>query len=78
MSEKSKKESPFAIVIRTMENIAQYVRVNGHRLGRIEDRLAELDGGPDASKARTNAHDEVNAEMRKAGQPALTIPRSER
>ena len=52
MSEAPKKLGPFASLCNSVEKIAlrflDNVAFNGERLSKIENRLALLDGGPDA------------------------------
>ena len=44
---------------------------NKVRIQSIENRLAALDGGPDAAGARVAAYDAVNASRRRAGDKPL-------
>ena len=48
--------------------------LNGARLSKIEDRLASLDGGPDAEAAARLALDDVNASRCRDGRPEIKRP----
>ena len=79
MSEAPKKLGPFASLCNSVEKIAlrflDNVAFNGERLSKIENRLALLDGGPDADRSARIAYDAVNAVRRSAGKDLLGFKR---
>jgi hypothetical protein len=76
---KAAKISPFLSLCNSVEAIATRLldgaAFNGARLGKIEDRLAALDAGPDAAAAARQAYDDVNAARRREGRPVLKLKR---
>jgi hypothetical protein len=48
-----------------------YAALDARRTEAIENRLAELDGGPDATQARSNAFEALNSARRRAGKAPL-------
>jgi hypothetical protein len=79
MSDAPKTPGPFASLCNSVEKIAlrflDNVAFNGERLSKIENRLALLDGGPDADRSARNAYDAVNADRRCAGKVLLGFKR---
>ena len=79
MSNAPKKPGPFLSLCGSVEMIATRlldgIAFNGARFSKIEERLAALDGGPDADRSARQAYDEVNASRRREGRPDLWFKR---
>lgn len=72
---KAKAPGPFLSLCNSVQKMAAMLldgaALCGARLSKIEDRLASLDGGPDAEAAARLAFDEVNASRRRDGRPEI-------
>lgn len=73
MSEKNK--GPWESVADAIENLFDRYALSRSRLTAVENRMAALDGGPDAEAASRLAYDDVNASRRREGRPVLGFKR---
>jgi len=70
-----KKIGPWRAVEMVLSQLSDFSALNRSRTRAIEDRLAALDGGPDAEAAARLAYDDVNAARRREGRPVLGFKR---